>query len=147
MCCQCRSVWTVSISAASPKNLSGAKGVAVLLGVTLSEILIWITWRWGAQFGGHFLAGLYLLIVMQIEHSVEMGILKRTKPFAYIMNVRTFVFTLMEVLGGVGWLYFTTKGQPYLGGACLGIGLSIEHILQGSQLRPAKIPPPPEAIS
>ncbi len=46
------------------------KGTLVILGVTLSEIVIWVAWRWGVGAAGHLLAGLVLLVAMQAEHAV-----------------------------------------------------------------------------
>jgi hypothetical protein len=122
--------------------------VAGLLGITLSEIMIWIFWRaiadgqiaWlnfgpGASF---VIAGILLMALMLAEHSVEMAALKRTKPWSYLTSPSTIFFTFMEVVGAVAWLYFVRNGQPVAGGICLLIGLSIEHVLQGSDLRPAE---------
>lgn len=79
---------------------------------------------------------------MLVEHSVEMSLIKRTGPLAFVGNPRTIFFTLMETLGAVGWLYFVRAGQPGLGAALLLIGLSVEHVLQGSQLKPEPVLPP-----
>lgn len=117
-----------------------------LLAITLSEIAIWILWR--AMADGQIawlsigptanvvIAGVVLMGLMLAEHSVEMAALKGTKPWAYLGNPSTIFFTFMEVIGAVAWLYFVRSGQPVLGGICLLIGLSIEHVLQGSDLRP-----------
>ncbi|MDA2927951.1 hypothetical protein MYX78_12110 [Acidobacteria bacterium AH-259-G07] len=107
-----------------------------LLGITLSEIIIWIVWLTLADGVSHLLAGLVLGILMLVQHSVEMSILKRKKPFAYVTSPKTIFFTLMETLGGAAWLYFVRDGQVLRGGALLLIGLSIEHIVQGSALKP-----------
>jgi hypothetical protein len=114
--------------------------------ITLSEILIWILWLAIAdgQIGwlpltataAVVVAAVVLMILMLAQHSVEMAALKNKKPFAYVGDPRTIFFTLMEVGGAVAWLYFMRDGQPVLGGICLLVGLSIEHVLQGSQLKP-----------
>jgi hypothetical protein len=44
----------------------------------------------------------------------------------------------MEVLGAAGWMYFHQQGQQGLAIASLIIGLSVEHIIQGSSLKPAE---------
>jgi hypothetical protein len=117
-----------------------------LLAITLSEIAIWILWR--AMADGQIawlnvgatanvvLAAVVLMGLMLAEHSVEMAALKNTKPWAYLGNRSTIFFTFMEVIGAVAWLAFVRNGQPVLGGICLLVGLSIEHVLQGSDLRP-----------
>ena len=118
------------------ENTPAWKGALALFAITLSEILIWLAWYWCVGWVGHFWAGLILLVLMQAEHAVEMGGLKQSSPLKYFFNGRTFFFTLMEVLGAIGWLYFTMQGDVGLGALSLLVGLSIEHVLQGSQLRP-----------
>lgn len=107
-----------------------------LLAITASEVLIWVVWLALARSTGHLVAGAVLMALMLAEHSVEMSLIKRTPPFAWVTNRSTIFFTVMEVLGGMGWLYLTWNGQPVAGAAVLLVGLSIEHVLQGSQLKP-----------
>lgn len=120
-----------------------------LLAITLSEILIWVLWlaladgriALGLGAGTAFaVAAVVLMGLMQVEHSVEMGLLKRKSPRLYLLNPGTIFFTFMEVAGAVAWLYFVRADRPLLGGLCLLIGLSIEHVLQGSDLRPEEVP-------
>jgi hypothetical protein len=80
--------------------------------------------------------GLVLMVLMTLEQSVEMGARKRTNPLQYVTSPSTLVFTFMEVAGAVGWLALVQADRPLLGAACLLVGLSIEHVLQGSDLRP-----------
>ena len=112
------------------------KAAIGLLLITLSEILIWLAWLWVADTINFWLAAVALMLLMLIEHSVEMSFVKKTGPFAWMGNGRTIFFTLMEVLGGVGWLYYVRHDSPWLGALFLLVGLSIEHVLQGSQLKP-----------
>ncbi|MEX2401100.1 MAG: hypothetical protein WD423_10040 [Rhodothermales bacterium] len=124
--------------------------LAGLFFITLSEILIWILWlsiaggdiSWlASSFTVNFtLAGVILMGLMLVEHSVEMAALRRTKPLAYIRSPNTILFTFMEVAGAMGWLYFVRADRPVLGAVCLLVGLSIEHVLQGSELRPDEVP-------
>ena len=117
--------------------------------ITLSEVLIWILWlaladgAW-LSFGATLnfaLAAVLLMALMLVEHSVEMAALRGRRPLAYVGDPNTIFFTLMEVIGAVGWLYFVRHGQPGLGAACLLLGLSVEHVLQGSALRPEERTP------
>ena len=135
--------------AAAPQSLPLIIGGLFL--ITLSEVLIWIFWlaladgdlAW-LSLGGtanFVLAALLLMVLMLVEHSVEMAALRGTKPLAYVGNPNTIFFTFMEVIGAVGWLYFVRHGQPGLGAACLLLGLSVEHVLQGSALRPEEKTP------
>ena len=110
-----------------------------MLSITLSEILIWVVWLWIAHqpWGGQAFAAAILMVLMLIEHSVEMAILRgNTRVLFYLKNKKTIFFTVMEVLGAVGWLYYVRQGQPMIGGGILFLGLSIEHIIQGSALKP-----------
>ena len=43
----------------------------------------------------------------------------------------------MEAVGAVAWLYLVRHDEPLWGALILLVGLSIEHVLQGSQLKPA----------
>lgn len=118
--------------------------------ITLTEIVIWILWLAVADgevawldFGfveNTLLAGAVLMVLMLIEHSVEMAGLRQRSPLEYMTNGNTIFFTLMEVLGAVGWLYLVRTDRPVLGAVCLLVGLSIEHVLQGSELRPEEDP-------
>ena len=121
--------------------------IAGLFVITLSEVLIWIFWLAladGEVFGlaavapptAMAIAGVILMVLMTVEHSVEMGALKRTNPLAYMTRPSTLLFTFMEVAGAVAWLALVRADRPLLGAVCLLVGLSIEHVLQGSDLRP-----------
>lgn len=114
--------------------------------ITLSEVLIWISWLALADgqvgwtdigfIGNTVLAGVVLMILMLVEHSVEMAGLRQRSPLIFMKSPNTIFFTFMEVIGAVGWLYFARTDMPLLGALCLLVGLSIEHVLQGSELRP-----------
>jgi hypothetical protein len=43
----------------------------------------------------------------------------------------------MEAAGATGWLALRAADQPILGALCLLVGLTVEHIVQGSLLKPA----------
>src|SRR5690606_26481716 len=97
---------------ASPPLLLALGG---LIAITLSEILIWIFWLaladgkiafgWGAG-AAVAVAAVVLMILMQSEHSVEMGLLKRKSRTAFLLKPNTIFFTFREVSGAVAWLYF-----------------------------------------
>lgn len=121
-----------------------------LLVITLSEIMIWVLWRALADgsigifamspLGNFALAAVVLMILMQIEHSIEMAALKRKTLLAFLGSPRTIFFTFMEVAGAVAWLYMVRTDRPVLGAIFLLVGLSVEHVLQGSELRPDEAP-------
>jgi len=114
------------------------RSVLTLVLITVAEVAIWVVWLAIAIAYGHLAAGIVLMVLMLGEHSVEMSLIKRTPPFAYVTNRETILFTVMEVVGAMGWLYLTWNGQPLAGAICLLVGLSVEHVVQGAQLRPEK---------
>ena len=120
--------------------------VVGIIAVTLSEILIWILWLYIAREFGHLLGAVVLMVLMQIEHSAEMSFVKKKGLFHYMLDGRTLFFTFMEVLGAVVWLYLWDNGEPVWGMVALFIGLSIEHVLQGGQLKPKAAEQAPAAV-
>lgn len=118
------------------ENTSIAKKAVRLVIVTLTEIIIWIVWLWLADEVNFWLAGAVLMVLMLAEHSMEMALMKKDGFWKYVGSTRTIFFTVMEVAGGMGWLYLVREGEPLWGALVLITGLSIEHVLQGRQLRP-----------
>lgn len=72
---------------------------------------------------------------MLMEHSAEMSLVKKESIWKYTKNISTHFYTLMETLGAVCWMYFNANDQLGIGALCLIIGLSIEHIIQGADLK------------
>ena len=107
-----------------------------LVGVTWTEILVWFIWLYAANNFGDWWGLVVLSPLMLLEHSAEMGLVKQKNLLTYINSPRTIFFTVMEVLGAVLWLHYLRAGQPVLGMLILGVGLSIEHVIQGSELKP-----------
>ncbi len=101
-----------------------------------SEIVIWVLWLWLANDVNFWLAAVVLLILMLGEHSMEMSLVKKTKPLFYITDPKTIFYTVMEAVGAVAWLYLVQHDEPLWGALILLVGLSVEHVLQGSQLNP-----------
>ncbi|MBC8172247.1 MAG: hypothetical protein H7X77_11260 [Anaerolineae bacterium] len=128
----------------SPLNPPLWQGIGLIIGITLTEIIIWAVWFGLAggntpgapDVGKHIIAAVVLFVLLQVQHSVEMGILRRKPTSLYLTNSSTLFFTLMEALGGFGWLLLVANGQEALGAVALLIGLSVEHIIQGSTLKP-----------
>ena len=107
-----------------------------LIAITLTEILIWVLWLWLADDVNFWLAAGVLLVLMLGEHSWEMSLVKKTKPLSYVTDRKTIFYTLIETAGGVAWLWLVRDGEPLWGGLILLAALSVEHVLQGSQLKP-----------
>jgi hypothetical protein len=121
------------------------RGALTLVLITVAEVAIWVAWLALAVRYGHWAAGAVLMVLMLAEHSVEMSLIKRTRPLAFVGNPQTIFFTVMEVVGAMAWLYLTWDGQPMAGAICLLVGLSVEHVLQGAQLKPDTVPADPAA--
>ncbi|MEQ9442738.1 MAG: hypothetical protein RIG62_27095 [Cyclobacteriaceae bacterium] len=104
--------------------------------ITFTEIVVWVVWWYTVDDLGHLWGAVVLYILMLVEHSAEMGLVKRKSLWIYAGTFKTNLFTLMEVLGAAGWMYFHQQDQHGLAIASLLIGLSVEHIIQGSSLKP-----------
>lgn len=104
--------------------------------ITLTEIVIWIIWYYSIEPFGYFWSTVILYVLMLVEHSAELGLVKSKNIFLHTKDLKTHFFTLMEVLGGLGWIYFHQLGNDPLAMLCLLVGLSIEHIIEGSSLKP-----------
>lgn len=111
-----------------------------LILITLTEILIWVLWLWMADEVNFWVAGAVMAILMLGEHSLEMSLVKKTRPLSYLGDYKTIFYTVMEAGGAIGWLYMVRCDEPLWGGLILLVGLSIEHVLQGSQLKPDPAP-------
>ena len=109
-----------------------------IIAVTITEVAIWIVWLWLASELGHVAAGVALFLLMQVEHSWEMSLVKSTSIWTYMRNGRTLTFTLAETLAGSLWLYYVLEGQHFTGGLILFVGLAVEHVIQGGSLKPSR---------
>jgi hypothetical protein len=107
-----------------------------LLVITGLELAIWSWWRLVAERSGVVIAGVELLVLIHALHSLEMGAVKRQSPLVYVVNTRTIFFSIMEAAGATGWLALRGADQAILGALCLLVGLTVEHIVQGSLLKP-----------
>lgn len=119
-----------TIANATPARMAGA----VLL-LTVVEIVIWAAWLFVADGMGALPGMLVLAVMIHSLHSIEMAVVKKTPLGAYFTDRNTIFFSVMEVMGGVLWLYFVRGGNEMLGAACLLIGLSVEHVIQGASLK------------
>lgn len=104
--------------------------------ITLTEIIIWIIWYYSIVPFGYLWSSVILYVLMLIEHSAELGLVKQKNIFLHTIDLKTHFFTLMEVLGAVGWIYFHQNGNDLFAMLSLLVGLSIEHIIEGGSLKP-----------
>ena len=106
--------------------------------ITFTEIVIWVIWYYSIEPLGYIYiwSSIILYVLMLIEHSAELGLVKRVNIFGHTIDLKTHFFTLMEVLGAVGWIYFHQNGEDNYVIISLIVGLSIEHVIEGSALKP-----------
>ena len=107
----------------------------------LLETVAWLIWLFIADTIDAVLAAVILAILSLVLHSYQMGYFRRGKPFAYLTDPTTIIFSAMEGAFGYFWLVYVRADiglfgfQPVLTGAfILFFGLLIEHIVQGSML-------------
>ena len=119
-----------TIANGTPLKLAGA-----VITFTLVEIVIWTIWLNASNSLGALLGALALAAMIHSLHSLEMAVVKRTPLGAYFTNLNTVFFSVMEISGGVLWLYFVRAGNEMAGAACLLAGLCVEHVIQGASLK------------
>jgi hypothetical protein len=119
-----------TIANATPAKIAGA-----VVALTLVEIVIWAVWLTVADTMGALLGTLALAAMIHSLHSIEMAVVKKTPLGAYVTNLNTIFFSIMEVAGGALWLYFVRDGDQMLGAVCLLVGLCVEHVIQGASLK------------
>jgi hypothetical protein len=108
--------------------------------ITLAEVGIWDVWLDVSRSSGLVAGGALLFVLIHILHSLEMGAVKNRNPLTYARNASTLTFSIMEAVGGAGWLWLYGMGHPTLGATVLLVGLSIEHVVQGRLLKPQVAP-------
>jgi len=134
-------VWIRYVYAPAAGVTSGpiwTTGIFLFL-ITLAEVGIWDVWLSVSRSSGLLAGGALLFVLIHALHSLEMGAVKSRSPLVYARNARTLTFSVMEALGGAGWLWLYSIG-PVLGAAVLLAGLSIEHLVQGRLLKPQVSP-------
>lgn len=115
---------------------------AFLFVITVAEVAIWGFWLRVARASGALAGATVLFALIHVLHSVEMGAVRRHNPLRYAINARTLGFSLMEALGGAGWLLLADAGRPVLGALVLLGGLTVEHLVQGGLLKPEPVAAP-----
>jgi hypothetical protein len=116
------------------KKSKPAQFVHLLL-ITFSEIAIWVTAVFLFDLWGPAPALAVLLAGEQLQHSLELGLIAQRPITDYIPTWNAWKITLFEAIGGILWIWLVRHGQPQLGGLCLLIGLSIEHVVQGAKIK------------
>lgn len=127
-------------------NFGGDRGIAAddkpwyakligLLAICLSEISVWVIFVFVTDTFGYVAGAVVLFIGEQLEHSMELGLLAQKPMRSFIFSWNATFITVLEVAGGVAWLYMVRHGQPQLGGLFMLAGLTVEHVVQGNAIR------------
>lgn len=107
----------------------------------LLETVAWLIWLFIADTYDAVLAAVIFSVLTLLLHSYQLGYFRRGKPFAYLTDPRTIIFSVMEGVFAYFWLVYVRADsgifgfEPVQTGAfILFAGLTIEHIVQGTML-------------
>lgn len=122
------------ISFANSKASTGSARLAQIIGVSLSEALIWAVWFFIA-ISSPLIAFLALVGLMLIQHLVERNLFLGKSAFDFGDITRVINFTLIEALGATIWFILVELGMPLYGILVLAVALLVEHIIQVKRLK------------
>lgn len=97
------------------------------------ESLAWLLWLFLAdKEWGLLLSSVFLGVLILLEHSIQIGFFMQQNYFKHILNPTTIVFSALEAIVAYYWLYLVRSERELWGAVVLFVGLTIEHIIQGS---------------
>lgn len=103
----------------------------VLAGI--GETIAWLVWLYLADGPmGLLWASILLGIALLFEHSIQIGFFMQSSYFRHVKDPLTMVFSALEGTVAYFWLYFVRNDHVFWGMAVLFIGLTFEHIIQGT---------------
>ncbi len=110
----------------------------------IGETLAWLLWLWLADGPmGMVWASVLLGVILLFEHSIQIGFFMQINYFKHVNDPMTIVFSALEGAVAFFWLYFVRNDYMIWGMLVLFVGLTIEHIIQGSVI--GTEPPKPAA--
>ena len=99
----------------------------------IGETIAWLAWLYLADGPlGMMWASVLLGIVLLFEHSIQIGFFMQINYFKHVTDPLTIVFSALEGAVAFFWLYFVRNDYMMWGMLVLFVGLTIEHIIQGS---------------
>ena len=99
----------------------------------MGETVAWLVWLFLADGPlGRLLASALLAVVLLFEHSIQIGFFMQSSYFKHVTDPMTIVFSALEGVVAFFWLYFVRTDHAFWGAVVLFVGLTIEHIIQGS---------------
>lgn len=97
-----------------------------VLGISVSETLLWVVWlAVAAQLGGVdgiLVAGGVLTVLLVPQHTIEDNVLRDRPPFSSVLDPMTIGFSLVEAVGATLWLLLVFEGWLFKG-ALVAVGL------------------------
>jgi len=100
----------------------------------LGETVAWLIWLQVADTIDPVFAAIFLAMIILFDHSFQVGYFRRGKPFVYMIDPLTVVFSAMEGIFAYYWLLNFRAGEVTTSAIILFVGLTIEHITQGAKL-------------
>lgn len=99
----------------------------------IGESLAWLLWLFLADGAlGLFWSSVMLGVVLLVEHSIQIGFFMQRSYFSHVKDPLTIVFSALEAVVAYYWLYLVRSEHEFWGAAVLFVGLTVEHIIQGS---------------
>jgi hypothetical protein len=99
----------------------------------IGETLAWLVWLYLADGPlGLLWSSVFLAVVLLFEHSIQIGFFMQINYFKHVFDPMTIVFSALEGIVAFLWLYFVRNDYMMWGIIVLFLGLTFEHIIQGS---------------
>jgi len=129
-----------SYNTAHGKGLFNFSGVPILklLGISLSEAIVWVVWLQIFNGAGVAVAAVFLSLIFIPQHKIELNVIEGRPTFQGLLAGRVVGFSIVEgvgssiwgklAMGGHGSTSLTTQGA--LGIVVLLVTLLVEHFIQ-----------------
>ena len=99
----------------------------------IGETVAWLVWLFLADGPLDLLwASVLLGVILLFEHSIQIGFIMQSAYFKHVTDPVTIVFSALEGVVAFFWLYFVRTDHEFWGAVVLFVGLTLEHIIQGS---------------
>ena len=112
----------------------------------IGESLAWLLWLFLADGSmGLLWSSVLLGVLLLFEHSIQIGFFMQRSYFKHVVDPVTIVFSALEGAVAYYWLYLVRGEHEFWGALVLFVGLTVEHIIQGSVI--GTEPPKDKAVS
>jgi len=90
-----------------------------IVGISVSEALLWVLWLGIAEelggVRGVLIAGGALAVLLVPQHTVEDNVVRGDDPFERVVDLGTVGFSLVEAVGATTWLLLVFEGAQFRG--------------------------------